>query len=73
MKTIDIREDNESPVKRIVFASYAGIDCVIDKDDLCIKALHGGEEDQYYEVESAEEAENLIKALQKALELGWFK
>lgn len=76
MKTIDIRECDEEPVERIVFAKEGLRECCIDKDDLGVKEYiigQDGEPLQCFEIDSLEEAENLIKALQKASELGWFK
>lgn len=74
MKTLDIREHDDKPVERIVFSEHGRGDvCVFDKDNLSIKWLVDDEEEEVYSVDSAEEAENLIKALHKALELGWFK
>lgn len=74
MSTIDIRNTGESPVNEIIFASD-GYNYTV-----ATTLKHGGGDHFYiYDedesdsviIESKEQAENLIKALQKAVELNW--
>lgn len=72
---IDIRKDKTVQVSTIVFADK---DC--DRSDACLLTLkssftkitgnEGRESDYFVYLKSEEDAENLIKALQKAIELG---
>ena len=70
MTTIDIRKDSVETIDEIVFYD----NCTLTQDDgaVGIKCDCGTMRGSYYCVEFKDEAENLIKALQKALELGWF-
>ena len=76
MATIDIRNTSEDAIDTITFASASSVSYI------CGKLVKGGNdvevqdpEDDYRSlvIESKEDAENMIKALQKAIELGWFK
>lgn len=73
MSTIDIRGIAVSPVTRIVFAdqheSFVNATHLIKGDDLVVRIYD--EDDDFLNVTSAEHAENLIKALHKAIELKW--
>ena len=71
MTTIDIRKVDQETITEIVFYD----DCGLTKNDdnnVDIKYESGVMRGSCYCVECKEEAENLIKAIQKALELGWF-
>lgn len=82
MSTLDVREENASRVDKIVF-SDAYCDGVVvahriieesmdfDPDDR--KAVRICDESAYVIIHSAEHAENLIKALRAAVNLGWLE
>ena len=70
LTTIDIRKDSVETIDKIVF--YDNCALTLDDDTVDIKCEQGYTQGSYYCVEFKDEAENLIKALQKALELGWF-
>lgn len=75
MTTIDIRNVCEQQIEEIQFADegdYYNVQFLIREDEnnnVTIKANHA----EPLVIESKEDAENLIKALQKAMELGWWK
>ena len=75
MSTIDIRKYEPPEIDRIVFAEnkdsvYTTIAYELTKEHKRINIVDG---DAYVIVTSKEHAENLIKALNKAIELGWVK
>lgn len=71
MTTIDIRKDSVEHIDEIVF--YENCALTPDNGTVDIKCKQGYyTQGSFYCVECKEEAEDLIKALQKALELGWF-
>lgn len=72
MATFDVRNSNTEEITEIVFADNDEkeyIPFIVQKNgfygmDICAESLYVG-------IESKEHAENLIKALRKAIELGW--
>ena len=70
MTTIDIRKGDQETITEIVFHDDCSLTKNVNTAD--IKCGEGVGYAAHYSIEYKEEAENLIKALQKALELGWF-
>ena len=75
MSVLDIRVDTPSPVEKIVFSSEAvdgwGVaHCLTTYGTKFVAIRDSGES---VLLTNKEHAENLIKALQKAIELGWLK
>ena len=80
MTTFDIREEDNSEITEIVFAEREDIDGDFQAYTICPAAgcngfitIYDGEDTESVSVSSVEHAENLIKALRKAIELGWVK
>lgn len=81
MTTFDIREEDNSEITEIVFADPSGKDGFSQANKLIIDEYEGKDYIQFLDEESdnavyintKEHAENLIKALRKAIELGWVK
>lgn len=74
MSTIDIRGVVESPVTCIIFAdnheSFVNATHLIKGDSESVVRIYD-EEDDFVNITSKEHAENLIKALNKVIELKW--
>lgn len=75
MSSIDIRSDN-IVVDSIVFADSGHEDaCVLFLDDAQKVTIANDPESmesyRYVQINSSDDAKNLIKALEKALEMGW--
>ena len=81
MATFDIREEDSSEITEIVFADPSGKDGFSQANKLIIDEYEGKdyiqildeESDNAVYINTKEHAENLIKALRKAIELGWVK
>lgn len=73
MLTFDVRNTTDTEVIKIVFAN-ATLDygCSLIKESEGGVALVDCEDDFASCVATKQDAENLIKALQKAIKLGWF-
>lgn len=73
MSTFDVRNTVDNEVTRIQFADpTAGCGCSLVKDSEGDVTLVDYEDDWASNIATKQDAENLIKALQKAIELGWF-
>ena len=73
MSTFDVRNTKDNEVVKITFAdSNSGYGCSIAKNSYGDVTLFDCEEDWASSIATKQDAENLIKALQKAIELGWF-
>lgn len=77
MATFDVRDNPATTVDKIVFADRSDYRYTIatqlefDGDDDIIVTSSGN--DDYVRIHSIAHAQNLIKALNKAIELGWLK
>jgi hypothetical protein len=78
MATFDVREEGSSEITDILFAEMLWEDNMaqayvirsnVSKDGKYISVVNGDSEVVF--INSIEHAENLIKALRKAIELGW--
>lgn len=73
MNTIDIRTNGKPlPIERIVFADdegYGNTPAFIQSEDGTL--YFGNDDDEYLSEFTPEDGLNLLKALQKAQELGW--
>ena len=73
MPTFDVRNTKDNEVAKITFADgNSGYSCSIAKNSYGDVTLFDYEEDWASAIATKQDAENLIKALQKAIELGWF-
>ena len=73
MSTFDVRNTKDNEVVKITFADKtAGYGCSLVKESEGGVALVDCEDNFASYVATKQDAENLIKALQKAIELGWF-
>ena len=83
MTTFDVREENNEEITMIVFAEEEDADgdfqaCTIveaafkGSGYICIYDTYDRSEESV-SISSIEHAENLVKALSKAIELGWIK
>ena len=83
MSTLDVREENTSRVDKIVFSDAYVDDVVAIANHILVESTHFDPVDQkavricdstaYVIIHSAEHAENLIKALRAAVNLGWLE
>lgn len=75
MNMIDIRSDRKDKVNKIVFAdesdNYCNAQYLVKYEEVIY--MDGIESCNCLAVCTEEDAKNLIKALQKAIELGWWK
>lgn len=76
----DVREASEEEITEIVFSEYTPEDCLsrfhactIDKNSTGEIFINESSCDYYVTINSKEHALNLIKALNKAIDLGWVK
>lgn len=69
---IDIRgKVNDFEIKKIIFSDYSDFNCYnLEKGSERVTIESGTD---YIYIQDKESAENLIKALQKAIELNWWK
>ena len=73
MAIFDVRNTKDNEVFKITFADgNLGYGCSIAKNSYGDVTLFDCEEDWASAIATKQDAENLIKALQKAIELGWF-
>lgn len=73
MSVFDVRKSGDNEVTRIQFAdTSAGYGCSLVKDSEGDVTLVDYEDEWASTIATKQDAENLIKALQKAIELGWF-
>ena len=73
MSTFDVRNTTDTEVIKIIFSditSYCGCSLIKDSEGDVMLADYEDEVASY--IATKQDAENLIKALQKAIELGWF-
>ena len=82
MSTLDVRKEEPSRVDKIVFSdAYCGEIAVANRilventhfDPVDEKAVRICDSTAYVIIHSAEHAENLIKALRAAVNLGWLE
>lgn len=80
MAVFDIREKDNSGITEIIFAEREDIDGAFQAYTIhhapgCngFITIYDGDDTESVSVSSVEHAENLIKALRKAIELGWIK
>lgn len=75
MATIDIREEQDNNVDEVVFWDATNISgtCFVSNKITNTTHVRIEDEDNYVIIENKQHAENLIKALHKAVELGWLK
>lgn len=76
MAIFDVREENNEEITEIVFAEREDIEAYT----ICpavgcngFITIYDGKDAESVSISSIEHAENLIKALRKAIELGWIK
>lgn len=73
MPVFDVRNTKDNEVTKIAFADKtAGYGCSLVKDSEGDVTLVDYEDDWASNIATKQDAGNLIKALQKAIELGWF-
>lgn len=73
MTTFDVRNTTNNEVTKIIFAdANAGYGCGLVVDWEGNVTLVDYEEDGASTIATKQDAENLIKALQKTIDLGWF-
>ena len=70
MPTFDVRCDNIEEISDIRFSDDNWF-CSVSKDDSGVY-FADREGDRVTDIDTKQAVENLIKALQKAIELGWF-
>jgi len=74
MATIDIRDGLEVEIDVIKFSDVKNFEDVCCLKKTSFVAIHTHEEStEPVFIDSKKDAQNLIKALQKAIELGWWK
>lgn len=83
MNTLDVREGSIPRIDQIIFAGTRDVDISIaytlvrDDTNYCREdewnALRICDEEGYSLISSADQARNLIKALEAAISLGWVK
>ena len=75
MSVFDVTKDNLQEIEEIQWCGVEEWNIIQQKDSLGGVYFKGIEISQYNHglVNDKEQAENLIKALQKAIELGWVK
>ena len=83
MSTIDVREGNLTNVDKIIFAEVRDVDIsiaykIVKDDEVYTRADEWNavricDEEGYSLISSADQARNLIKALETAISLGWVK
>lgn len=73
MATIDIRDVTDAEIDVIKFSDVKGNEdvCFLKKNTF-VSIETAEENDWNYYIDSKEDAQNLIKALEKAIELGWW-
>lgn len=81
MNIIDVRKDEQDPVSIITFAEGGAYSSAVEVNCVggCVFINSAGEvtagrggDNEYCEIDTKEDALHLIKALEKALELGWW-
>lgn len=80
MAVLDIRSESHEEITEIIFAEREDIDGDFQAYMICpamscngFITIYDGEDTESVSISSIEHAENLIKALRKAIELGWVK